>query len=102
MVWVDSAKLQLKEIIDRIEEDDPDVAKKIFLEIKNKAESLIQNPERGRIVPELSSQSINIYRELIIKPWRLIYRIEGKTVIVFTIIDGRRDVYTILLDMLSK
>jgi hypothetical protein len=31
-------------------------------------------PERGRIVPELQAQGISQYGELIIPPWRLVYR----------------------------
>jgi len=54
-------------------------------------------PNRGRVVPELKFYNIITYRELIVAPWRIIYRIENDTVYVLSIIDGRRNVEDLLL-----
>jgi len=38
-------------------------------------------PLRGRVVPELQKEGIIIYRELIVEPWRVMYKIENDTII---------------------
>ncbi|MDO8957925.1 MAG: type II toxin-antitoxin system RelE/ParE family toxin, partial [Deltaproteobacteria bacterium] len=57
-------------------------------------------PERGRIIPELREQGIAQYRELIIPPWRMIYRISEKTVHVLSVLDSRQNIEDILLKRL--
>jgi hypothetical protein len=57
-------------------------------------------PEKGRMVPELKDQGIAEYHELIVSPWRIIYKIEKKQVLVFSVLDGRRKVEDILLQRL--
>ena len=59
-------------------------------------------PERGRIVPELRDQGILQYRELIIPPWRILYRISEKRVYVLSVFDSRRNIEDILLKRLTN
>jgi hypothetical protein len=59
-------------------------------------------PNQGRIVPELKEQGIQTYRELIVAPWRIVYRVSDTTVFVLSVIDSRRNVEDILLDRLIK
>ena len=98
--WAEVAKNDLKEIINYIAVDSPENAMKILKKIKQKAASLYTFPERGRIVPELQDQGIFIYRELIIAPWRMIYRISGAKVYVLSVLDARQNVEDILLKRL--
>jgi len=100
IVWTYVAENDLKEIIEYISLDSPHNALKILKRIKQKAANLYTLPERGRIVPELQDQGILQYRELIIPPWRLIYRIAEKKVYVLSVIDSRRNVEDILLKRL--
>ena len=37
------------------------------------------------------------WRELIVSPWRIIYRVEGRVVFVDSVLDGRRDVEDALM-----
>ncbi len=97
VVWTNVAENDLKEIIDFISIDSPQNALKILKSIKQKASNLYTLPERGRIVPELQGQGIFQYRELIIPPWRLMYRIAERKVYVLSVIDSRRNVEDILL-----
>ena len=92
----------LKEIIEFISVESPGNALKILQKIKESALSLYTLPERGRIVPELQDQGISQYRELIIPPWRLIYRIARNKIYVLTVIDSRRNVEDILLKRLIQ
>ncbi len=98
--WAEVAENDLKEIIEYIAEDSPANALKILKKIKQKAFSLYTLPERGRIAPELQDQGILIYRELIIPPWRIIYRISEMKVYVLSFLDGRQNVEDILLKRL--
>ena len=40
------------------------------------------------------------YRELIEPPWRIVYRIESESVLVLGVLDGRRDLKSLLLERL--
>ena len=70
--------------------------------IEHKASSLNQYPERGRAVRELLNTGISIYRELIIRPWHLLYHIEGKNIYVMAVLDSRRNIQDFLLQRLIK
>jgi toxin ParE1/3/4 len=100
--WAGIAEEDLKNIILYIAEDNPTNAINIFEKIKETASSLTHFPERGRIVPELQDQGIFLYRELILAPWRIVYRISDKKVYVLSVIDSRQNVEDILLKRLAK
>ncbi|RPI74649.1 MAG: type II toxin-antitoxin system RelE/ParE family toxin [Desulfobacteraceae bacterium] len=100
VLWAAVAENDLKEIIAYIAADSPGNALKILKKVKQKAANLHVFPERGRIVPELQDQGIFIYRELIIAPWRMIYRIAGAKVYVLSVLDARQNVEDILLKRL--
>ena len=102
VLWANIAEDDLKNIILHIAEDSPANARTIFEKIKEKASSLTQFPERGRTVPELQDQGIFLYRELVVAPWRIIYRISDKKVYVLSVLDSRRNVEDILLKRLIK
>ena len=99
--WASVAEDDLKNIILYIAEDSPTNARIIFEKIKEKASSLIHFPERGRTVPELQGQGIFLYRELIVAPWRMIYRIAGRKVYILSVLDSRQNVEDILLKRLT-
>ena len=94
--WADPAKYDLFEIADFIALDDLPTAKKVVTLIGEKAFSLQFYPERGRIVPELSKHGINSFRELIVAPWRIVYKIDGCIVYIEMAADGRRDLEDLL------
>ncbi len=102
VVWSNIAENDLKNIIEYIADDSPPNALKIFKSIKQKASSLYTLPERGRIVPELRDQGILQYRELVISPWRILYRISEKSVFVLSVLDSRRNIEDILLKRLTN
>ena len=99
--WANVAENDLIEIIEYISIDRPADALKILQKIKKMASSLHSLPERGRVVPELQDQGILIYREIVIPPWRIIYRISDNDVYVLTVLDARRNVEDILLKRLA-
>ena len=89
-------------ILEYIAADNPDQARKKLKEIKQKAGDLYAFPERGRIVPELLALGILIYREFIVPPWRIIYRITANRVYVLSVLDSRRNIEDILLSRLTR
>ena len=100
--WTTTAKEDLKGIISYIVRDDNDRAMNIFQQIKQKALTLSFFPLKGRLVPELKFHHIDLYRELIETPWRIIYRIEEKKVFILAVIDSRRNFEDVLLERLLK
>lgn len=71
-----------------IARDRPDAAA-VWLElILNHGRSLSELPDRGRIVPEFGRKNI---RELIVSPFRLVYRRDVDVVTVVMVIHERRD-----------
>lgn len=97
VIWSHVAEKDLKNIIEYVAEDSPVNASNVFKKIRQKASSLYNLPERGRIVPEFREHGILQYRELIISPWRVIYRISGRNVYVLSILDSRQNIEDILL-----
>jgi plasmid stabilization system protein ParE len=100
--WASVAEVDLKRIIDYIAIDGPGNALEILERIRQKVSALYTLPERGRIVPELQEQGISIYKELVISPWRIVYRISDTTVYVLSGIDSRQNVEDILLNRFLK
>jgi addiction module RelE/StbE family toxin len=100
IVWAKSAEKDLAGILKYIARDSPSQSLKILHLIKRKASSLYYAPTRGRIVPELQEQGVLQYRELVISPWRVMYRIAGKVVVVLAVLDSRRNIEDILLGRL--
>ena len=59
-------------------------------------ENLSKFPERGSYPKELVGLGIKEYRQTFFKPYRVIYRVAGKQVIIYLIADGRRDMQSVL------
>jgi len=59
-------------------------------------ESLSRFPECGSHPKELLSLGIKEYRQTFFKPYRLVYRITDRKVIIYLIVDGRRDMQAVL------
>ncbi|MDO8414504.1 MAG: type II toxin-antitoxin system RelE/ParE family toxin [Gallionellaceae bacterium] len=102
VLWTHTAQQDLTEIIDYIAQDSVDGALMILLKLEAKAALLVTLPNRGRIVPELLHTGISQYRELINAPWRIIYRVENRQVLIMAVLDSRRDLQTVLLGRLAR
>lgn len=100
VLWSNIAEDDLKNIIEYLAEENPLNALKIFRKLKQKASTLLTFPQKGRVVPELRDQGLLQYRELIIPPWRIIYRITENSIYVLSVLDSRQNVEEILLKRL--
>jgi len=100
--WTETARQDLDAIIDYIAADSVENALSVLERIEERARSLELAPERGRVVPELRAVDVYQYRELIERPWRILYRIDPDRVVVLAVLDGRRDLGSLLLERLLR
>ena len=63
---------------------------------------LAELPERGNVPPELRAIGITEYREVHYKPYRVIYRVLERRVVVYCVLDGRRDMQSLLMRRLIR
>jgi len=78
------------------EHDSPRSAQRLLDQIETKLGELADFPERGNHPRELAALGVTDYREVFFKPYRIIYRVLNKRVYVYLIVDGRRDMQTLL------
>ncbi len=100
--WTLTAQQDLTEIIEFIAQDSIGDALSILQKLETKASLLITLPNRGRVVPELLHTGISQYRELISAPWRIVYRVENRQVLIMAVLDSRRDLQAVLLGRLAR
>jgi plasmid stabilization system protein ParE len=102
VAWTAAAVSDLGDLVDYIAQDDPVAALAAMKRLRGRAAALCSHPQRGRIVPELREAGALHYRELLERPWRILYRIEGQRVLVLAVLDSRRDLQTLLLERLIR
>ncbi len=88
--WTLPAKKDLRKIHDYIAEDSKFYAKRVVENIVEKTEQLTDQPESGRVVPELNDPGV---RELIVYSYRLVYSVKDKQVEILAVIHGKRDFF---------
>ena len=102
VIWTKAAETDLECIVDFIADDSIDAALSVFARIRERAATLDSFPNKGRVVHELHQHGITQYRELIVAPWRIMYRIDGTKVYVVSVVDSRRNLEDLLLERLSR
>jgi addiction module RelE/StbE family toxin len=100
--WAEVAVRDLEEIVAFLALDSPQGAERVLRRIEDRAATLESSPARGRVVPELARFQMRTWRELMIRPYRLVYRIEGDTVTVLAVFDARRDLEDLLFERLLR
>lgn len=100
--WTEAARTDLETIVSFIAEENPSNALHVLDRLEKRARTLRGFPERGRIVPELRAVDVFLYRELIAKPWRIVYRYDDKRVYVMAVLDSRRELTSLLLERLVR
>ena len=91
------AERDLTEIHDYIRESDsPAAAEYVLRRLVEAADRLAENPNRGPYPPELIALGMREFRQVLFKPYRLIYQVLDHRVVVHLIADGRRDMPALL------
>lgn len=102
VVWTVTAEEDLWGIVEFISGENVPAALDVLRRLHEHAAVLKKFPKRGRIVPELNQHGIRQYRELVMAPWRIIYRIDGAIAYVMAVLDSRRNLEDLLLERLSR
>lgn len=87
VIWSKESLNRLIEIEEFIAQDNPSRAVEFTEFLVSKSSLIEKNPRMGRIVPEFSDPDI---RELIIKGYRLVYRIKKERIDILTVFEGHR------------
>jgi plasmid stabilization system protein ParE len=85
--WTREALNRLIEIEEFIARDSPSRADDFIDYLLERVSLIPDNPEIGRIGPEISNIAI---RELLIKNYRLVYRIKTTVIEIITVFEGHR------------
>jgi toxin ParE1/3/4 len=97
VLLTNDAASDLNELYDYIAvHDSPRKADYVLEQIEKTFSTLSEFPERGVYLKELLKLGIREYREIFFKPYRIIYRVIDKNVYVLLIVDGRRDMQSLL------
>ncbi len=76
--------------------DSADKAAYVLEQLETLCARLAKLPLRGHIPPELDRVGVTNYREVHFKPYRVIYEVIGQDVFVHCVLDGRRDMQSLL------
>ena len=97
VLLTDSAVIDLEELDSFIlTADSFESAHYVLGKLEEVIGSLAKFPERASYPPELSTLGIQDYREIFFKPYRVIYRVLENKVYIYLVVDGRRDMQTLL------
>jgi len=101
--FAQGARKNLRAIHDYISAaDSPERADYVAREIIRAAIALQEFPERGAYPQELLMSGNRKYRQVFFKPYRILHRVQGNTVYIAVIADGRRDMASLLARRLQK
>ena len=100
--WTRSARRDLEGIVAYLADRSPQAALATLDRLEARAKSLTTLADRGRVVPELRRLHIRQYRELLVPPYRVIYRVSGALVWILVLVDARRNLEDVLLDRLIR
>lgn len=88
VIWAPAALDDADAIAAFIARDSPGAASLLVERFIEAVDRLTEFPELGRVVPEVGDPAL---RELIVSPYRIMYRVEGGAVWITAIVHGARD-----------
>ncbi len=87
VIWTPEAQVHLDGIYQYIKRDALFYADAVVDNLTRRSEQLIERPRSGRVVPDYDDESL---RELIVFPYRLIYRVMTDHIYVIAVFHGAR------------
>ena len=87
LIWTDPALKDLEAIAEYIALDKPDAARRYVQRVFQVVERLAQFPQSGSVPPEIPHLP---YRQVVILPCRIFYRLEGKDILVVFVMRSER------------
>jgi toxin ParE1/3/4 len=98
LIWAEPALTDLEEMAEYIALDNPPAASRYVRKVFNVIERLKDFPSSGKRPVELPDTP---YREVIVPPCRVFYRVESDTVIILYVMRSERLLRSYLLDQRS-
>ncbi len=95
LIWTEPALLDLDEIAEYIALDDFRAAQRLVEKVFERVEILESFPQSGRLPPELKHTP---YREIIVGPCRIFYRVEEDNVYILYVMRGESQLRKYLLE----
>lgn len=91
VIWTSNARIKLQSIQEFISENNPKNARRWVAETIEKTKSLETHPYLGRVFSRFHHEYV---RELLVKSYRIIYRIDetSSSIFILTIANYREDV----------
>ena len=102
VLWTAAARHDLEDIVRFIAVESMEDALRVLDRIERRCRTLDKLADRGRVVPELSAVGVFAYREIIERPWRIVYRIDAGRTFVMAVLDARRNLAMLLLERLAR
>ena len=94
LIWTDEALDGLNQIAEYIAVSNTQAAKKLVQTVFEKVSRVGRVPESGRVPLELS---VSRYREVVVSPCRVFYKIDGDQVFVLYVFREERELKRFLL-----
>lgn len=85
LIWTEPAIADLEAIADYIALDKPDAATRYVHQVFAAVERLMRLPKSGAQAPEIPHMP---YRQVVVPPCRIFYRLEGKDVLIVFVMRG--------------
>ena len=95
IIWTEPALLDLESIAEYIALDKPSAASHLIQKVFSSTDRLEQFPESGRKPPEFKKSR---YREVIVDPCRIFYRIEKENIYILYVMRSERQLRKYLLN----
>ena len=99
LIWTEPALSDLEAVADYIALDNPAAARRCVAKVFESVERLGRFPNSGRRPPELPRSA---YREIVIAPCRVFYRVEGDAVLLLHVMRSERLLRRFLLEERNK
>ncbi|MCR4346772.1 MAG: type II toxin-antitoxin system RelE/ParE family toxin [Sulfuricaulis sp.] len=85
VIWTPEAQAHLDSIYYYLKRDAPFYANGVVDKLTRRSEQLIRHPRSGRIVPKYDDENL---REIIVHPYRLIYRLKPDYIDIIAVFHG--------------
>ena len=99
LIWTEPALADLEAIADYIALDNPDAACRLVQQVFTRVERLERHPHSGKRPAELPRSP---YREVVVAPCRVFYRVDGDTVFLLHVMRAERLLQKLLIEERNK
>jgi len=99
LIWTEPALLDLDDIAEYIALDDPLAASQYVQRVFDRVARLESHPQSGKRPPELHRSP---YREVVVPPCRVFYRVEGDVVYILYVMRAERLLRSYLLNQRNR